>query len=51
MTTEEKISARIAELRAEMAQYIVEANQRIAAYQAVIGELEKLVTQQTPPAG
>ena len=40
-----KISARIAELRAEMERYIVTANHQIAAYQAVIAELEKLIAE------
>jgi len=43
MTTEERIAARIIELRAEMDKFIITANQQIAAYRAAIGELEMLL--------
>lgn len=43
MTTEQKITARIQTLESELDKFVITANQQIAAYQAVIGELEKLL--------
>lgn len=43
MIDEATISARIAALEAERDAYIAEANTQIAAYQAAIGELKRLI--------
>lgn len=48
MTTEERIAQRIAELRAEMDKFVIQTNQQITAYQAAIGELERLIKPDEP---
>lgn len=44
MITKEQIENRIRELRLELEKYLVAANTQITAYQAAIGELERLLT-------
>lgn len=38
-----RIAARIAELEKEQAAYVAQANTQLAAYQAAIGELKRLI--------
>ena len=40
---EEKIQARIAELEAELKRFLEMANKQVAAYEAAIGELKRLL--------
>jgi len=48
MNIEERITARIATLKAELEKFVADANQRMAAYQAAIGELEMLLKPEEP---
>ena len=45
MIDEQTIQARIVALEIEQERYIATANQQIAAYHAVIGELKRLIAQ------
>lgn len=45
---ENKITNRVAELEKEMADFIANANQTVAAYQASIGELKSLLVEKVP---
>ena len=48
MTIEERLTARIAELKTERDQFVMQANQTIAAYNAAISELEKMLEPPKP---
>ena len=43
MITVEQITQRIAELEIEMAQFVKDANLKLGQYQAVIGELKRIL--------
>lgn len=45
MTTEERIRARIEELKRHRDQYVVEANAHVAQVNAAIYELEQIISQ------
>jgi hypothetical protein len=45
---EEKVQARIEQLEKELDQFVVQANQQVAAYNAAIAELKKLLAPPDP---
>lgn len=47
---EEKIRNRIKELETALAEFVKQANTQIAAYEAAIGELKKLLEKDKPDA-
>ncbi len=48
--TQQRIEARIEQLKQERDQYVAQANQQLAAYNGAIGELETLLKPETPQA-
>lgn len=47
----DQIEARIAELETEREAFVMQANQRLSAYNAVINELKRLIAPQDSGAG